>query len=70
MHLASKQDRYNAKTYDRHTLRFLKGDKEIVATHAAKQGKSLNGYIIGLIEDDMKPTMGDNFSLTSKDTDK
>lgn len=68
MHLASKHDERNEMKYDRHTLRFLKGDKAIVAAYANSQGKSLNGYIIDLIEKDMKPAKGADFSLTSKDT--
>ena len=66
--MASKHDELNEMKYDRHTLRFFKGDKAIVAAYAAEQGKSLNGYIIGLIETDMKPAKGADFSLTTRDT--
>jgi hypothetical protein len=64
------KERYNAKAYDRHTLRFHKGQKEVIQTHAAAQGKSLNGYIVGLIEKDMQSVKGKDFSLSSNKSRK
>lgn len=48
------KDRYNEKAYDRHTVRFKKGEKARIQAHAASQGKSLNGYIVDLIAQDMQ----------------
>jgi predicted HicB family RNase H-like nuclease len=48
------KNRYNAKAYDPISLRVKKGEKERVAAYAAAQGKSLNGYIVDLIERDMQ----------------
>lgn len=47
------KERYNAKTYDRATVRFHKGDLERIKARAESLGKSFNGYINYLIEKDM-----------------
>lgn len=47
------KNRYNAKAYDPISLRVKKGQREAIQSHAAAQGKSLNGYIVDLIEKDM-----------------
>ena len=38
---------------DHYTIRFPGGAKEKIMQHAKESGKSLNAYIIGLIEADM-----------------
>lgn len=46
--------KYNAKAYDRIEIKVKKGQKEIIQKHAEEQGKSLNSYIVDLIESDMQ----------------
>jgi len=48
------KDKYNENNYDRFTLRVAKGDKEKYKDHAATKGKSLNSYIVDLINDDIE----------------
>ena len=46
--------KYSAKAYDRIEIKVKKGQKEIIQKHAEEQGKSLNSYIVDLIESDMQ----------------
>ena len=46
--------KYNAKAYDRIEIKVKKGQKEIIQKHAEEQCKSLNSYIVDLIESDMQ----------------
>ena len=46
--------KYNAKAYDRIEIKVKKGQKEVIQKRAEKQGKSLNSYIVALIEADEK----------------
>ena len=48
------KNRYNAKAYDQIPLRVKAGEKEKIQAHAQQKGMSLNAYIVGLIEKDMK----------------
>ena len=48
------RERYNAKTYDRATVRFYKGELDKIKAFAESRGKSLNGYINELILADME----------------
>lgn len=48
------KNRYNAKAYDQIPLRVKKGQKELIQKHAERLGKSVNGYIVDLIETDMQ----------------
>lgn len=48
-----RQNKFIAEAYDRFTLTFPKGKKEIYKAYAEKHGMSLNGYINKLIADDM-----------------
>ena len=48
------KERYNKKVYEDIRLRVKKGQKEMIQAHAESIGKSINGYIVDLIEDDMK----------------
>ena len=45
---------YAKKTYDDIRLQVKKGKKEIIKTHAAAQGKSLNGFINDAIDEKME----------------
>ena len=44
--------RYEAANYDKILVRLPKGQREAVKAHADSAGKSLNAYLIGLIERD------------------
>ena len=46
--------KYQAKAYDDIRLRVKKGQKAVIQAHAQAKGLSLNAYIVGLIENDMK----------------
>ena len=46
--------KYRAKTKDQMNIDVPKGMKEVYKAQAAKHGKSLAAYVIGLIEADMK----------------
>lgn len=48
------KERYNAKAYDRATVRFHKGNLDIIKSYCEAQGKSFNGYINDLIRADME----------------
>ena len=45
--------RYNKKAYDRIEIKVKKGRKDEVFAYAASQGKSVNQFIVGLIEREM-----------------
>ena len=45
--------RYNKKAYDRIEIKVKKGRKDEVFAYAASQGKSVNQFIVGLIEKEM-----------------
>lgn len=45
--------KYRDKAYDQMNLQIKKGMKEIYKAQAEKRGKSLNAYIVSLIEADM-----------------
>lgn len=46
--------RYNKKAYDRIEIKVKKGRKNLIFKHAAMQGKSVNQFIVELIEEAMK----------------
>ena len=46
--------KYKEKTYDRLELQLKKGTKEKYRAQAEAHGKSLNAYIIGLVEADIQ----------------
>ncbi len=48
------KDRWNKENYDSFLLRMSKGKKEEYKSIAQQRGKSLNQYIIDLIEADIK----------------
>ncbi len=45
--------RYNKKTYDRINLIVKKGQRQMIKDYAARQGKSLNRFILDLVESEM-----------------
>jgi len=49
--------KYNSKAYDRIEIKVPKGQKEIIEIHAKEKGLSLNKYICGLIENDLKESV-------------
>ena len=61
------RERYNAKTYDRATVRFYKGELEKIKEYAESIGKSFNGYINDLIVSDMEKN---GIELRSSHTDE
>ncbi len=48
------QNRYIAKKYDRINLTVLKGNKEVITEHAARNGESVNGFINRAIQETME----------------
>ena len=48
------KERYNKKAYEDIRLRVKKGEKEKIHARADKLQKSINGYIVDLIEEDLK----------------
>lgn len=47
------KNKFISKQYDRINLTVPKGDKEKIKAYAESMGKSVNGYINDLIQDDM-----------------
>ena len=47
-------NRYSKKAYDDVRVRVKKGQKELIQKRAEQQQKSVNSYIVDLIEEDMK----------------
>lgn len=45
--------RHNKKAYDRINIIVKKGQREIIKQYAAKQGKSLNRFVLDAIEKEM-----------------
>ena len=48
------KEKYNKKAYDDIRLRVKKGKKEEIQARAEELGKSLNSYVVDLIEKDLK----------------
>ncbi len=46
--------RYNKKAYDRIEIKVKKGRKKLIFEYATKQGKSVNQFVVELIEKAMK----------------
>ena len=42
--------KYDSKTYDRVIIKVHKGNKDLIKAKAKREGKSLNGYILGLLQ--------------------
>ena len=47
------KERYNKKVYEDIRLRVKKGQKELIQSRAEELDKSVNSYIVDLIEEDM-----------------
>lgn len=47
-------NKYINKAYDRINLTVPKGQKDIIKEYAESKGKSVNGYINDLIQEDMR----------------
>ncbi len=45
--------RYNKKTYDRINVIVKKGQRQVIKDFAASQGKSINRFILDLVEAEM-----------------
>ena len=45
--------RYNKKAYDRINIIVKKGQRQLIKDYAASQGKSLNRFILDLVEAEM-----------------
>ena len=45
--------RYNKKAYDRINIIVKKGQRQLIKGYAAKQGKSLNRFILDLVDAEM-----------------
>ena len=52
-----RQNKFISEAYDRFTLTFPKGMKEVYKNYAEAHGMSLNGYINKLIADDMSEAL-------------
>lgn len=48
--------RYNKKAYDRINLVVKKGQRQLIKDYATSQGKSLNRFILDLVEAEMNKT--------------
>lgn len=48
--------RYNKKTYDRIEIKVKKGQKNKIVQYATQQGKSVNQFIVDLIDKEMSGT--------------
>ena len=48
------KERYNKKAYEDIRLRVKKGQKEKIRARADELQKSINGYIVDLIEEDLE----------------
>ena len=46
--------RYNKKTYDRINIIVHKGQRQVIKDYAAKQGKSLNRFILDAVEKEIE----------------
>lgn len=53
------QNKYIAKAYDRINLTVPKGRKDIIQSHAAAQGESVNAFIGRAIEEAMERDRGE-----------
>lgn len=47
------KDRWNKKAYDQMPIRVPKGLKQRIEAYAHEKGMSLNGYVNGVIREDM-----------------
>ena len=50
------KDRYLKEKVEEFKIRVPKGQKAVIQAYAKEQGKSLNSYVVGLIDEDMNRT--------------
>lgn len=50
------KDRYLKEKVEEFKIRVPKGQKAVIQAYAKEQGKSLNSYVVGLIDEDMNTT--------------
>ena len=62
--------RYSKKAYDRVNFYVKKGEKEKIKAFAASQGKSLNGFIVGLIMREMEQNAPETKTAPKCDTEE
>lgn len=55
----ASKNKWNAQNYDQLRVVVKKGKKDEYKAHAKSKGMSLNAYIIGLIEADIKKEQGE-----------
>lgn len=55
--------KYMKNNLDEIKIRVAKGQKQVIADYAAKDGKSLNGYIKTAIQGKIKADTGDDVTL-------
>lgn len=55
----ASKNKWNAQNYDQLRVVVRKGKKDEYKAHAQAKGLSLNAYIIGLIEADIKKEQGE-----------
>lgn len=65
---AAVKDRYNRKAYDDVRLRLYKGQKDILQSHAAERGESLNAWINRAIKTQLE-SEGGTLPEDTKDSD-
>lgn len=58
--------KYNAATYDRLELRVLKGEKDLIRTHADNQGETVNYFINRAIAETMQREGSQGIRLPEK----
>ena len=58
--------KYNAATYDRLELRVLKGEKDLIKTHAESRGEAVNYFINRAIAETMEREGGQGIRLPEK----
>ena len=56
---AAAKNRYNRKAYDRIVISAPKGQKEIIKRYAESKGKSVNAFLLDLINAEIKQSAGD-----------
>ncbi len=55
--------KYMKNNLDEIKIRVAKGQKQVIADYAAKDGKSINGYIKSAIQGKIKADTGEDVSL-------
>ena len=50
--------KWNSKNYDKMTFHISKGKKDIIKSHATKQGLSLNAFVVRAIDEAIQKDTG------------